>query len=97
MDQLTEWLFRLLIGILAFMGIRIWNRQDKHEERMNTMAMNCVTRNDLRETMKEWREDRQAMHKENKDALTDIKESVNDIRDTVGEVAVKVATLSRVP
>jgi hypothetical protein len=94
MEHWFEWLLSILMTVLGIIGLRIWNKQDSLEASHNAMKVQCVTREDLRNSITELREDRKAMHAENKASLTELKDSVSKMDDTINQVALQVASLS---
>lgn len=83
----------IIVSIVGWFAIRLWNRMDKAEDRQNAMQLQCVTRPDLDNRLAEMKADRLRMHEDNKTSLGKIEDSVKSIDDTVRNVALQVASL----
>lgn len=72
----------LVLGLLAWLGNRMTNRLDALEK-------NSVTRDELKESFNQMREERKAMHQDNRDALKRIETKLDEAQH-IGVMATRV-------
>lgn len=93
----------LLAPVRFIVGRAVKNLDDACV-RIDKLEKTCITREELKETIREWRDDRQRMHQDTKEILLRLESKVDtneeraaktrhDIRDSVNSVVTRVAVL----
>jgi hypothetical protein len=82
LDDPKTWLsgaVSMLSLILGWLWVRIVNQHDKHSAKISALEQNCVTRAELASYMALTREERLAMHEENRETMQRIHERVDQL------------------
>src|SRR6478609_5744347 len=72
----TEIAIGVVVTTLGGFVTRLWSKLDAHEARQSEIEKTCITRAELDQRMREMRDDRNRMHSENQDVLSEIRDDI---------------------
>lgn len=76
-----EWASGVAVILFGWIGKRLHDRDDKLQKDIEKLQKDNVTRQELNVTLRQMREDRERMHKENREDLHYIRGRVDDLID----------------
>lgn len=79
--QAADWIASCLGALVLALSAYINNRFKSHGKRLGRLERECISRDELEQTITHMREDRLRMHAENRESLQYIRERVDNLVD----------------
>lgn len=75
------------IAVTGWVSRRFVKQVDEHETRLGTLERVSITRDSFENYVKQLRDERFNMHKENKDSIKELRDSIDGLRDNILSLA----------